>query len=129
MHSITQSHWKHFCKTHYVLLSSICYDSIAQISMHILRTMFAGRLISHWGAITWLACLTDFTVGLYQKQGIQNISCQNSWPKTVNLEVYSRICFPSQLQKCTEWHGGHLESIRFKQQWFRWILMDMEYTC
>jgi hypothetical protein len=68
-------------------------------------------------------------LGLRQKQGIRNTSCQNSWPRTANLEVYSRIWFPSQLQKCTEWHGGHLGSIRFKQQCFRWILMDMECTC
>ena len=62
MHRVPQSCWKHFCKMHYIFLSSICYDSIAQISMHVLRTMFPGRLISHCGTITWPACLTDFAV-------------------------------------------------------------------
>jgi len=37
------------------------------------------------------------SLGLCQKQGTWNTSCQNSWPKTANLGAYSTICFPSQM--------------------------------
>jgi hypothetical protein len=49
-----------------------------QISMKVLRTVFPDGRISRFAAIAWSTCSCDLAVplGLCQKQGIQNTSCQ-----------------------------------------------------
>jgi hypothetical protein len=102
----------------------------AQISMQVVRTVFLGRHISRYEEIIWPACLPDHVVShcflwdyikskVYEthpaiiadlKQRI--LECIQGIPKEM-LCVMS--AFPSRLQECTEQHGGHLQSVIFKQ--------------
>ena len=116
----------------------------AQISMKVLRTVFPGRLISRFGDNTWPACSPDLAVPDYflwgyiksrvYKTGSANIAdlkkqileCIQGIPKEMLQHVI--ISFLLWMQECTEWQGGHLQSVIFKQWRLRWILMDKECT-
>jgi hypothetical protein len=60
----------------------IADDHTAQISVKVPRTVFPGRLVSRFGDITWPASSPDlavpgyFLLGLLQKRGERNTSCQ-----------------------------------------------------
>jgi hypothetical protein len=62
------------------------------------RTMFAGRLISHSGPSPGQpACLilqyqTTASASMSKARYMKHV-LPNSWPKTTNLEAYSRICY------------------------------------
>jgi hypothetical protein len=68
----------------------------AAISTQILRTLFTGRLISHFGQITWPTRLSDHAVPDYFLWGCIKSNIYATHPasivdlKTVNSGVYSR---------------------------------------
>jgi len=106
----------------------------AQISMQVLRTVFLSRLISHFGDITWPACSPDLAVPdyflwdcvrskvykMYETHPAniydlkhQILECIQGIPKALLERVIA--AFPLRLQECIERHGGHLQSVIFKQ--------------
>ena len=67
----------------------------AQTSRQVLRTAFPDTHFSFWGhhlprPLAWSCSTRLLPLGLRQKQGIRNISCQYWWFKTANSGVYSR---------------------------------------
>ena len=60
--------------------------------------------------------------GANQKQHTWNTSFQQWWTKAANLEGHPMemlplmSAFPPRLQKCTEWHRSHQQSVIFKQR-------------
>ena len=128
----TKSCREHFCATHYILhqqdLLWFQKDGAtahaAQISTQVFRTMFLGRLISHFRDITLSACSPDLAVPDYFHWGYVKCEVYETYPANITdlkqriLECIQEIpkeilhcvttALPSRLQECTEWHGGHL---------------------
>ena len=104
----------------------------ARTSMTVLRTMFPGRLISRFGDITWPARSPDLAVPDYFLWGYVKSKVYETRPANIDdlkqrirectqgipKEMLQRVmtAFPSRLQECIERHGGHLQSVIFKQQ-------------
>jgi len=103
----------------------------AEVSMQVLRTIFPGSLIYRFGQITWRASSPDralpvsFLWGyvmskVYETRPAniadlqqQILECIQEIPKEM-LQRVMTAC-PSRLQECIERHGGHIQSVIFKQ--------------
>jgi len=73
----------------------------------------------------WSCSAGPFPLGLHKKHIIQNISCQywlltiaNSGAYSSGPERNAAACYNIQsiaTEECVECHGGHLQSVTFKQ--------------
>jgi len=102
--------------------------------VQVLWALFPSRLISHSGDITWPAHSPDLAVPDYFLWGYvrskvyklyeicpaniydlkhQILECVQGIPKALLRRVIT--VFPLQVQECIERHGGHLQSVIFKQ--------------
>jgi hypothetical protein len=126
-----QSCWKHLCTMSYILISKICcgYTKMHKLfTQHKFPCKSSGQCF--WD-ITWPTHLPDLSVPdyflwVYVKSKVyetypantddlkqQLLECIQGIPKEM-LQCVMTAC-PLRLQECNEWHGGHLQSVIFKQ--------------
>jgi len=99
----------------------------AQTVRQVLRTVFLSRL-SSFGDTTWPArstnvALPDYFLWGYVKQKVYKTHPANNddwiWECILGIpkEMLHHVlrAFLSWLQKCTEWHGSHIQSVTQKQ--------------
>jgi len=98
--------------------------------MQVLRTVFLGRLTSHFRYITWLAhspdpAVPDYFPWGYVKSKVQETHPANTAPFKRRIlrhipgilkeMLHVMTAFTSRLQECTEQHGGHLQNVILEQ--------------
>lgn len=99
--------------------------------MQVLWTMFPGRLISRFGDIAWSTrspdlAVPDYFLWDYVKRKIYKTHPANidylqqqilEFIQGIPEEMLQRVMTAFQLrpQECIEQHGGHIQSVIFKQ--------------
>jgi hypothetical protein len=106
--------------------------------------MFPGRLISRFGDINWATYLPDIFTPDYFLWSYVKSKVYETCPSNIDdlkQRILERIqgipnevlrvmaSMPSQLQKCDDQHGGHLEGVIFKQSYLKQILDGNGPTC